>query len=168
MPASRMAARSALQVVLRCEHNVGTFVVVILAGYECRWAARRLGCIILHALFSQALLTKFAQAAKEVLQAMTSLAETPQHAPRPCGQNNQTEKSWGCGPPKVMKKRLGSATTLYRTVALPFCHPVEADLSRPAVERSAVPQASPGNVFRPSVAEGSAVSGSHTPYLEGA
>jgi hypothetical protein len=65
MPASRIAARSALQVILRSKHDVGTFVVVILAGYECRWPGRRLGRIILHTLFSQASLTKFAQAAKK-------------------------------------------------------------------------------------------------------
>src|SRR5579863_458139 len=150
MPASRMAARSALQEVLRCEHNVGTFVVVIFAGYECRWAARRLGCIILHALFSQALLTKFAQAAKEVLQAMTSLAETPQHAPRACGQNNQTEKPGICGPPQGYEKtpRFSNHSLSKR------CPPLL--LSRSEAKRSAIPQASPGNVFRPSVAEGSA------------
>ena len=42
-------------------------------------------------------------------------------------------ESWACGPPKVMKKRLGRAPTLYGTVALSFVIPSEA-------EGSAVPR----------------------------
>ena len=47
----------------------------------------------------------------------------------------------GLGPTQGDEKRLGPATTLYRTVTLPFVIPSEA-------EGSAVPRTSLGNVFR--------------------
>jgi hypothetical protein len=50
----------------------------------------------------------------------------------------------GLGPTQGDEKRPGPATTLYRTVALPFVIPSEA-------EGSAVPRTFRGNVFRPSV-----------------
>jgi hypothetical protein len=53
----------------------------------------------------------------------------------------------GRRPTQGDEKRLGPATTLYRTVALPFVIP------RSAAEGSAVPRTSLGNVFRPSVGE---------------
>jgi hypothetical protein len=37
------------------------------------------------------------------------------------------EWSWACVPPKVIEKRLGPATTLYSTYALPFVIPTEAE-----------------------------------------
>jgi hypothetical protein len=37
-----------------------------------------------------------------------------------------TEESWAGGPPKVMKKRFGAASTLYVTVTLSFVIPGEA------------------------------------------
>jgi hypothetical protein len=49
----------------------------------------------------------------------------------------------GLRPTQGEEKRLGPATTLYRTVALSFVIPSEA-------EGSAVPRTSLGNVFRPS------------------
>ena len=52
----------------------------------------------------------------------------------------------GLQPAQGDEKRLGPATTLYRTVALSFVIPSEA-------EGSAVPRIFPGNVFRQSVAE---------------
>jgi hypothetical protein len=52
----------------------------------------------------------------------------------------------GLRPTQGEEKRLGPATTLYRTVALSFVIPSEA-------EGSAVPRTSLGNVFRQSVAE---------------
>jgi hypothetical protein len=51
----------------------------------------------------------------------------------------------GRRPTQGDEKRLGPATTLYRTVALPFVIPSEA-------EGSAVPRTFRGNVFRPSAA----------------
>jgi hypothetical protein len=54
--ASRIAAASPLQVVVRSKHEIGTLVVVILAELEPCWSNRRLGRFILHALFSQALM----------------------------------------------------------------------------------------------------------------
>jgi hypothetical protein len=53
-----------------------------------------------------------------------------------------TDLPWAWGPTQGDEKRLGPATTLYRTVALPFVIPSEA-------EGSAVPRTLPGNVFRP-------------------
>jgi hypothetical protein len=37
--------------------------------------------------------------------------------------SSRLEELWAYGPPKVMKKRFGSATTLYGTVALSFVIP---------------------------------------------
>jgi hypothetical protein len=61
----------------------------------------------------------------------------------------------GLWPTQGGEKRIGSATTLYGTVALPFVIPSVADLSRlprravgRAVEGSAVPRTLLGNVFR--------------------
>jgi hypothetical protein len=50
----------------------------------------------------------------------------------------------GLRPTQGDEKRLGPATTLYRTIALSFVIPSEA-------EGSAVPRTFPGNVFRQSV-----------------
>jgi hypothetical protein len=49
MPASRIAAGPALQVIGRGEHNVRALVVVILAELQTRWSDGRLGWFILHA-----------------------------------------------------------------------------------------------------------------------
>jgi hypothetical protein len=49
-------------------------------------------------------------------------------------------ESWACGPPKVTKNILRTATTLHGRVPLPFVIPSEA-------EGSAVPRTIPGNVF---------------------
>jgi hypothetical protein len=54
---------------------------------------------------------------------------------------SEPEEAWACGQPKVMKKRLGPATTFYGTAALSFVIPSEA-------EGSAVPRTCLGNVFR--------------------
>jgi hypothetical protein len=46
---------------------------------------------------------------------------------------------------KGEENRLGPATTVHATVALSFVIPSEADLSRRAVGRSAVPRTLPGS-----------------------
>jgi hypothetical protein len=63
----------------------------------------------------------------------------------------------GLWPPKVMKNGFCSATALHGGVALPFVIPS-------AAEGSAVPRTLRGNVFRQSVAEGTAVSSSSNGY----